>query len=481
MFSGGDPLVWFGNAFQNDGSLSALGSTQAAACPPGQIDVVAGGQFTGVPECFRSAAQATAAAGQGFTQSVDPDIEQPTVFRANLGFQTYLDFADTGFFGGWRLNLDYIYSHYNDPYTIVDLTQVPDPSIGLSGFTIDGRPIYRTIDPAIPACTANLVDINPTPVYENVNAACFTTAREDELMLTNAGGYDSHVASFILSKNFDAGVFTEGGSTFVNIGYAYTNSSDRRNMFNSTAGSNYDLTAAADRQNPPSSRGFYESRHNITFASTFREQFFENLDTTFGLVFVARSGRPYSLTFSGSGVFNDPASGSNNALLYVPTGPTDPNVSPLSNAAAVQALADFASTLGCAQDASGRTIRRNTCSNDWYYDLDLSFSQELPGPLQLFGVDNAVDRIKLYAMFDNFLNFLDSGWNIQRRRNFAGLQDVASISGVDPQGRYIITGAAPVIPDAAGPNAGTSRFERDNFINVSGSVWRIKVGISYEF
>ncbi|MBX4389402.1 hypothetical protein K4H03_25325, partial [Mycobacterium tuberculosis] len=33
IFSGGDPLVWFGNAFQNDGSGFALGTTQAAGCP----------------------------------------------------------------------------------------------------------------------------------------------------------------------------------------------------------------------------------------------------------------------------------------------------------------------------------------------------------------------------------------------------------------------------------------------------------------
>src|SRR6201999_3764625 len=79
IFSGGDPLVWFGNAFQNDGSLSALGTTQAAGCPAGQIDVVVNGQFTGVPTCFQAAASATAAAGQGFVQSIDPDIKMPTV------------------------------------------------------------------------------------------------------------------------------------------------------------------------------------------------------------------------------------------------------------------------------------------------------------------------------------------------------------------------------------------------------------------
>ena len=281
-------------------------------------------------------------------------------------------------------------------------------------------------------------------------------------MLTNAGGYDSHVASIILSKNFDAGVFTEGGSTFVNIGYAYTNSDDRRNMFNSTAGSNYDLTAAADRQNPPSSRGFYESRHNITFAATFREQFFEELDTTSRL-HLRRPVRPAlqpdlrrqrRVQRLGLGQQQRPALHSDRRDRSEHSSPTVESRGP-SRRWPTSPARSIART-----DSVGRTIRRNTCSNDWYYDLDLSFSQELPGPLQLFGVDNAVDRIKLYAMFDNFLNFLDSGWNIQRRRNFAGLQDVASISGVDAQGRYIITGAAPVIPDAAGPNAGRRVRER---------------------
>jgi hypothetical protein len=100
--------------------------------------------------------------------------------------------------------------------------------------------------------------------------------------------------------------------------------------------------------------------------------------------------------------------------------------------------------------------------------MDLSFSQELPGPGRFFGRD---DKLKLYATMDNFLNFLDSGWNIQRRRNFQGLQNLATASGVDAQGRYIISTTA----------GGLVNFEQDNQINVSSSVWRLKVGISYDF
>lgn len=474
IFSGGDPVVWFGNAFQNNGFGFAEGTSDSATCPAGQIDVVTGGTFTGVPECIRQNGIDQAARGLGDTQSIDPSIKMPTVLRINAGYQANLDFTPTGFFSGWRLNLDYIYSRYRDPLTLVDLSQTPDIRRGINGFTIDGRPIYAAIDPTVAGCDATLVSVGPAPLWSNVTAPCFNTSRDDELMLTNANGYDSHIVSAILSKNIAGGIFTPGGSSFFTIGYAWTQSRDKRNMYNSTAGSNYDLTAAFDRQNPNTSRGFFESRHNITFSGTFREQFFRDLTTSLGFTFVARSGRPYSLTFTGGGIFNDSVSGNNNALLYIPTGITDPNVSPSSNMAAVQALSDFARGLDCAENYLGRSIKRNTCVNDWYFDLDLRLSQELPGPASLIGINGVEDKFTAYVMFDNFLNFLDKDWNVHRRRNFSGLQDLVSLSGIDAQGRYIFS-ALP---------AGTTLdadYDADNQINVTSSVWRIKMGVSYKF
>ncbi len=274
IFSGGDPVVWFGNAFQNDGRGFAGGTTTDAACPAGPIDVVAGGQFTGVPACFQASASASAAAGLGDTQSISPDITQPSVLRANIGFASAVDFAPSGFLSGWNLNLDYIYSRARDPFTIVDLSQTPDVRAGLNGFTIDGRPIYQSIDPTRNGCDAELVGLDPAPVFSGVTAACFGTSRDDELQLTNSAGFDSHIGSAILTKEFDGGVFTSGGSTFFSLGYSYTDAQDRRNMYSSTAGSNYDITAAFDRQNPEASRGFYSSTHNIAAQLNFREEFF---------------------------------------------------------------------------------------------------------------------------------------------------------------------------------------------------------------
>jgi hypothetical protein len=165
VFSGGDPLVWFGNAFQNDGRGFATGTTTDSQCPAGPIDVVTGGTFTGLPSCFQTAASASAARGLGDTQSINEDITMPSVLRANVGFSSPIDITPSGFFSGWDLNLDYIYSHMRNPLTIVDLSQTPDIRAGLQGFTVDGRPIYQAIDPTRANCDAVLTEINPTPVW----------------------------------------------------------------------------------------------------------------------------------------------------------------------------------------------------------------------------------------------------------------------------------------------------------------------------
>ncbi|OBV10274.1 TonB-dependent receptor [Erythrobacter dokdonensis] len=472
VFSGGDPVVYFSNAFSNNGFSTGLGTSND--CAPGQIpiDPVSGrptvlnaaGGFTGFPSCITAAGSALAAGGLADTQSTDPEFDVPTVVRANIGFATNIG-TETGFFSNWKLNLDYIYSRFNDTLNFVDLSQTPNITRGLNGFTVDGRPIYASIDPNDPdavGCNATLDYSGGTPpVWQNVTAACFNRiGRDDEIQLTNGPSYDSHVASIILSKRFQGGLFTQGGSFNVNLGYAWTDSNNNRNNGSSTATSSYDITAAFDRQNPAVSTSNFEVRHNITATFNLREEFIDGYDTNIGLFFRARSGLPYSLTFDGGGVFNDGASGSDNALLYIPSGPSDPNVSPSSNAQAVADLIDYVNGTNCGF-TPGQSIERNTCRQDWHFDVDLRFSQELPFIGKLTGITQ--DRVTLFADFQNFLNLLDNDWNVLRRRpEFVDVVD----GGVDPQGRYIITGFAP---------------DDQNFIAPGPSAWRIQVGARYEF
>ncbi len=505
IFSGGDPVVYYSNAFSNNGFSSALGTSRFdcgagdTVVDPvtGQIDVVVGGQFTGFPQCVIDGGAADAAAGRADVQSTNPDFDVPTVTRASLAFATTFG-TDGGFFSNWNLQLDYIYSRFNDALNFVDLSLAPDIRQGLNGFTIDGRPIYQAVDATVSGCDAQLVGNGGTPpVYTGLSPACYNTGRDDNIQLTNGGSSEAHSASIILSKDFGGGLITDNGSTRFQLGYSYTDSNNARNNQSSTATSSFDVTAAFDRQDPAVSTATTETRHNITAAINFREEFFEGYDTNLGLFFRAREGRPYSLTFGGGGIFADSSSGSDNALLYVPTGVSDPNLTDFTGqgfsdtqvaalqAAQAEAVADtiaYVEASGCDY-TPGETIRRNTCRNDWHFDLDLRFSQELPFIGKFTGIKD--DRIELFVDFANFLNFIDEDWNILRSRGgFNGLVPVSDaeiniddpdsmdpsdrleVDTIDSQGRYVI-----------------SRFNPDdsNFIAIGPSAWRIQIGARYEF
>ena len=226
--------------------------------------------------------------------------------------------------------------------------------------------------------------------------------------------YDSHVASISLAKDLGRGLFTEGGGVSFRLGYAFTDSNNFRNVGSSTATSNFDVTAAFDRQDPAISTSNFETRHNIVASVFLREAFFEDYSTGLGIFFRATEGRPYSLTFDGGGVFNDSSSGSDNALLYVPTGVGDPNVSPDSDPAAVAALVDYvANQTDCDFTPGSRSSATPAPMTGSRISTSASV-QELPFVGRLTGI--TTDRIELFADFDNFLNLIDSGENIFRTR-----------------------------------------------------------------
>jgi len=477
VFSGGDPVVFFSNAFSNDGFASVEGGTDDCAATDlttdpttGQIDVVTNGQFTGLPGCVVAAAAAGAAAGGGDLQSIAPDLDIPTAVRANIGLTTEIG-TETGFFSGWNLQADYIYTRFNDTLGVNDLLQVIDPSLGNNGFTVDGRELRRPIDPNRAGCNATFVTGQP-PTFNDVTPECFGTGLDDFIQLNNGPSFDSHNASLILTKQFSEGIFTQNGSVNVNFGYAFSDSEQTVNFRSSTATSTIDQFPAFNRQSPAVSQSGFETRHNFTASMFFREEFFDGFDTGLGIFFRASEGRPYSLVFDdGRPFFDDASTREQNALLYVPTGLNDPNLSPDSDPAAVTALlaaindgTGIVSDLNC-DFTPGQTIERNTCRNEWFFDMDIRISQELPFIGSLTGV--VEDRIEVFADFSNFLNLLDNGWNTRRALGgFDGRVDLVD-GAFDDQGRYVIT------------NFNGNAGEADTFVN--NSIWRIQIGARYEF
>lgn len=475
IFSGGDPTVVFMNAFQNNGYPLGAGSTgNNALCGANgtRINVLQGGKFTGIPQCVRDQAAAQAKAGLADTNSTDPNFKTPTVMRANIGLSTRFG-GDKGFFGNWRLQLDYIYSRFRDPVSLVDLSQTIDPSKGLKGHMVDGRPLYSAIDPTVAGCTARLQGTGGTPPkWINVNAPCFSTQRDDEIQVTNGRNYSSHVISALLEKTFHGGIFTSTGRTRVNLGYAFTKAQNSRYNNGTTAAGNFDGAVVWDLQDPAVATSEFEVRHNFTAGLSFREEFVKDYGTDFGFTFVGREGRPYSYTFNGNGVSNtrfaDDQSGAAQ-LLYIPTGPNDPNVVYVGSTVGgvaqtkeqtAKLLNDYIDGEKCLQKFRGRSVPRSSCRGPWFFDLDVRISQELPGPLSMFGIK---DKIRLFMDVDNVLNMIDSSWNVSRSR---GTSVQMLTAGYDTQGRYVYSAYNPV---------------RAPSIQTSSSLWRAQIGINYNF
>ncbi|MBA4082364.1 MAG: hypothetical protein C0496_14015, partial [Erythrobacter sp.] len=157
-------------------------------------------------------------------------------------------------------------------------------------------------------------------------------------------------------------------------------------------------------------------------------------------------------------------------LAYIPTGINDPNISPLSNQAALQSYVNalngegIISELNC-QFTPGQTIGRNTCRNPWTFDMDFRFSQELPFLGKVTGIKQ--DKIELYVDVANALNLIDEDWNSVR--TLGGFeQRVALVQGsFDPQGRYVISNF----------NANQGRADTAE----GATAWRIQFGVRYEF
>ncbi|NUO71750.1 MAG: Oar protein, partial [Frateuria sp.] len=78
----------------------------------------------------------------------------------------------------------------------------------------------------------------------------------------------------------------------------------------------------------------------------------------------------------------------------------------------------------------GEIANRNGDRAGWINQIDLSFSQEIPG---IFRGNKGVVRLDVY----NFTNLLNKHWGIEKRQPFPGGRALADFYGVDANGHYI--------------------------------------------
>jgi len=382
LYSGGNPNVWISNAWSNDGLTNAqfqFNYFDSATVLPDFADSLqlSREQRPGydVPQEMVDAVLATTPADANTSRLVliDPDYEQPSEWKFALG-GTW----DMPWLGGMQLDFDYLHSRGNDPAYYVDLSQ------SIIGTTSLG-----------------------TPIYDFTNGS-------DNLMLTNSGETPvSNVLSFVLRKEFDFGLD-------VLLGYAWTEAEDVSPMTSAVALSNFENTALLDINNPPAAKSNYVVPQRWTLRLDYEYPIFGDNLTQITLFGYFNEGQPQSYAMNGGDLEGDGFFGRH--LLYIPDGPTDPNVV-FDPGFDQQAFFEWAAANGLGPGFT----ERNGYNTGWSSRFDLRISQEIPLPADLVG--------RLYFKVYNLGNMLNNDWGEIVDAQFFTPEIVGA--SVDAQGRFV--------------------------------------------
>jgi len=427
LFSGGNPNVWISNNYSNDGH-SQVEAQDRSGTPLSEMDWTGSGRpIWDIPQHLWDAV-ATGTADSD-VNAMDPDFDIPANWKINLGF-TYNFGADMS----WALNGDIIYSKAEDSAIIVEGTM---EQIGVAP---DGRPIYRQIDRSDPDCA------NPT------SADC-SGRRNFDFILTNVKGSDAKQTqiAFGLGKSyFDAGV-----DWF--LGYAYTKAEDVNPMTSSVAFSNFVNVATADPNDPGLATTNYRIPHRFTARLNWQKAFFGDNLSKLSLFFSHNQGRPYSYTFAESPMFGDAVWFEEpRSLLYVPSGPDDPNVV-FADGFDTTAFFNFVEQSGLSK-YSGQIAERNAFKSNWWTRMDLRLAQEFSGFRE-------GHKFEAFLIVENLTNLINSEWGVLEEVSFPLLQATV--------GAYINSDGKYVFEDFIQPS-GESRV-------ANASLWKARIGLSYRF
>jgi hypothetical protein len=454
LYAGGNPNVWLGNNYQNDGitqvqaregdggvsDLNVNPARNLTTIPLG-VDGMGRPGYDAPQSMIDFVANGTA---NSAVNAVAPGFKIPSSWKLSLGGSWEFGAGPLG--DGYVLSGDFIYAQNKDSAIIVD------ESLVQIGTVFDGRPIYFPTDKSIPSCAADPLS-DPSGCSRLFN---------NDYLLDNVRGDDAEQisASLTLQKEHDIGLDWL-------IGYAYTESNDVNPMTSSTTGSNYFNIAVSDPNNPGLRTSNYEIANRFIFKVGYRAEWFGDHDTRFTLFGSRTEGRPYSVGFADQefqivGPFFNPSDDRN--LLYMPDGPSDPNVI-FDPGFDQTAFFDWAANKGLNK-YSGEIVPRNTLSGKWWTKIDVRISQEFRG-----FTEN--QHGTAYIVFENIGNMLNDEWGVMYQQSFPRIQSVVETELVDVN---------------ATPNDFSDDvYQFNNYFPQSqrrvssASLWSLRIGFNYNF
>ncbi len=389
LFQTFPPTVWMTNPYQNNGlTVASYQSFNSATT-----------KFS--PDAYNQPIPPGAANVSGVVDTIDPNFKLPTVWKATLALDHELPWW--GLIGS--VELQHIQNRDGILYKALNIGAPTSDATGNPITLPDSRLQYWK--------TAGETSSRDANFYRNYAFDKYST------LLTNTHKGKSDSLTLALSKPFSENwfgdvSFTLNHATEVNPGNSSQASSGYKYVVRKNA--NEEVAGIADRNIPKS----------VKASLTWQHAFIGDYKTTISAFYSGHSGLPYSWIFSGDangdGIsYQDP--------VYIPTA-NDPIVSyGKASPQLVQQFQDYIASNKYLSKHRGQIAGRNGDSYAWVNQLDMSFSQEVPG---LFKGNKGVLRLDVY----NFLNLLDKNWGQTVNGQF-NTRTLAGYSGVNAQGQYV--------------------------------------------
>ncbi|HEX7816065.1 TonB-dependent receptor [Dyella sp.] len=402
LFVTNQPAVWLGNIFSNSGVTQVQYS-----CGPTLNPVCSGTTLPFSPDAHHQN-NGPAGTGQITINTISPDWKIPTAWKLSLGFDKELPW--------WGLVATADYQHIDQRNAI----WFQNINLGAPQHVLpDGRVSYykNLTDPGITA--ANLkatprAGANPAFSGTSINLANSSKGTADSIALSLKKPFSDDWSGMI--------GFTWSRSTEVNPGTS------------SVANSNYSNNYVYNSNENAASTSNYSVPRRVIASLNWQHRFFGDYTTSASIFYDGHSASPYSWVFgndaNGDGYSND--------LAYIPRqgdvifGSFDKNGKfTAADPALVQSFYNYIQKNDYLRDHQGKVASRNGDRAGWINQIDLSFSQEVPG---IFKGNKGVVRLDVY----NFTNLLNKHWGIEKRVAFPGGRALADYAGVDPAtGKYI--------------------------------------------
>jgi hypothetical protein len=413
LFQGAAATVWMSNPFSNPGIASRIitcSGTSSNRCPTNRSI------FSADPDNQPADVGSVPAAN---VDILDPSLAQPSIWKANLAFETELPWYGMVFgaeFLHTRNKSAIFYEHLN---------------LGATTATgSDGRQMFwNQAGLSAASYTAGNGSVSVVRGVTTTARARNNTAFADVLLAKNTSEGRGSLVTLSLSRPLNRGL---GWS----LAYTRTDATEVSPLTSSVSNSNFRGRSVFNPNEEVAANSAYLVKDRVNALVNFQQKYFGTYNTRFGVFYEGRSGKPYSWTYKND-LNGDNVAG--NDLMYIPSAPGSGEVAFYGNTAAERAATeqrfwDIVNGEKDLREAAGGVVGRNKSFSKWTNNVDLRISQEIPGIFQR-------NKAMFTLDFLNFGNLLNKKWGHIEEVPFASaggnVRGFVDYAGLDAQGRYV--------------------------------------------